>query len=269
MSGRYPASTERQPQRTPAGWPWSLHPSWLLIGLLALWQALAVGLSQPLLPTPERVALTLWQHAQSGELWQHLNATLGRVAISFTLAMLLGASLGILMGMRRSWDRLLDPLLVLLLNIPALVVILLLYIWLGMGEVAAIAAVVINKVPNIVVTLREGARCLDPQLGELAQAYRVSRYRMLRELLLPQLVPYFLVAARSGLALIWKIVLVVELLGRSEGVGFQLHLAFQMFDVPVILAYSLSFILIVQLIEWCVLRPCEARQRRWREAGAV
>lgn len=244
-------------------------PALLILSILVLWQALALHLSQPSLPSPMRVLTTLWQHGVSGELFLHLGATLLRVVISFGLAMLLGTVLGIVMGMRSNLDRLLDPLLVVLLNIPALVVILLLYIWLGMGEVAAILAVVINKVPNVAVTLREGARCLDPQLRELAQVYQLSRYRQLRELLLPQLAPYLLIAARSGLALIWKIVLVVELLGRSEGVGFQLHLAFQMFDVPVILAYSLAFILIVQAIEWLLLRPCERRQLRWREADAA
>ncbi|WP_207061187.1 ABC transporter permease [Motiliproteus sp. SC1-56] len=242
-------------------------PALLMVLLAVLWQGLALRLSQPLLPTPEQVLATLWQHTLSGELSQHLGATLGRVLISFSLAMLLGTLLGMSMGIYPRANRLLDPLLVVLLNIPALVVILLLYIWLGMGEFAAIVAVVINKVPNVAVTLREGARCLDPQLTELARVYRVSGYRRLREILLPQLAPYFLIASRSGLALIWKIVLVVELLGRSDGVGFQLHLAFQMFDVPVILAYSLAFILIVQAVEWFVLRPAEQRQRRWREAG--
>ena len=82
--------------------------------------------------------------------------------------------------------------------------------------------------------------------------------------MLPQLQPYLAAAARSGLALIWKIVLVVELLGRSNGVGFQLGVYFQLFDVAGILAYALSFIAIVQLIEWGILQPLERRVGRWR-----
>ena len=249
----------------PGKWRLPLQPL-VLLGTLLVWQALAIGLQQPLLPTPERVLLTGWQQLLSGELTMHLGATLTRVLWSFTLAMLLGSLIGIAMGMRPALNRAFDPLLVTGLNIPALVVILLLYIWLGMGEVAAIMAVVINKLPNVAVTLREGARCLDPELDEMAQAYRLSRYQRLHALVLPQLAPYFLIAARSGLALIWKIVLVVELLGRSDGVGFQLHLAFQMFDVPMILAYSLAFIAIVQAIEWLLLQPLEHRLQRWRQS---
>jgi NitT/TauT family transport system permease protein len=80
----------------------------------------------------------------------------------------------------------------------------------------------------------------------------------------PQLAPFLLVATRSGLSLIWKIVLVVELLGRSDGVGFKLQLYFQLFDVPHILAYAFAFAAIVQAIEWGLLQPLERRVGRWR-----
>ena len=89
------------------------------------------------------------------------------------------------------------------------------------------------------------------------------------QLWMPQLFPYLMVATRGGLALIWKIVLVVELLGRSNGVGFQLHMAFQVFDVSAILAYSLAFIAVVQLIELAILQPLENRSSRWRQPESV
>jgi NitT/TauT family transport system permease protein len=71
-------------------------------------------------------------------------------------------------------------------------------------------------------------------------------------------------ATRSGLALVWKIILVVELLGRSNGMGYQLHLFFQLFDVASILAYSIAFITVIQALEWAVLKPLDARALRWR-----
>jgi NitT/TauT family transport system permease protein len=71
-------------------------------------------------------------------------------------------------------------------------------------------------------------------------------------------------SARSGLALIWKIVLVAELLGRSDGIGFQLNLFFQLFDVAGILAYAFAFIIVVQILEIGVLQPIERRVNRWR-----
>ena len=73
-------------------------------------------------------------------------------------------------------------------------------------------------------------------------------------------------AARAGLALIWKIVLVVEFLGRSSGVGFQIHMDFQLFDVGMVLVYALSFIAVMLAVEWLILQPLERRVRHWRSA---
>ncbi|MBJ6611357.1 MAG: ABC transporter permease [Candidatus Thiothrix moscowensis] len=236
----------------------------VLAGFLLLWQLVAWWLASRSLPTPVAVVEVLWQQLLSGELLKHLGATLARMAASFSLAMLVGVAIGILMGNRRVWNELLDVLLILALNIPALVTIILCYLWLGLGETAAVLAVALNKMPTVVVTLREGARAVDRQLLEVAQVYRLSRWQTFRNVYLPQLYPYLFAAARNGLALIWKIVLVVELLGRSNGVGFQLGNYFHFFDIKGILAYTLAFALIVLALEALLLRPLEQRLNRWR-----
>ncbi|RFF61392.1 ABC transporter permease [Stutzerimonas stutzeri] len=241
---------------------------WVALPLaLLLWAGIALVVQTPLLPTPAAVLDTFWQALQSGELPEHLLVTLRRVLIAFALAMALGTLLGVWMGRSRLANALLDPLLVLFLNLPALVTIILLYVWFGLVEAAAVLAVVVNKVPNVAVTVREGARSLDPQLEQMARVYGFGRWQRIAHVWLPQLFPYLMAATRGGLALIWKIVLVVELLGRSDGIGFQLHMAFQVFDVASILAYSLAFIAVVQLIELALLQPLERRASAWREAG--
>ncbi len=235
-----------------------------LIGLLILWQIAVVFADSRFLPGPDLVLAAMVQATASGELPFHLGITLWRVAASFALAMLIGVPIGILLGRKPVLDHYLDSWLVLFLNIPALVTIILAYVWFGLSEAAAIGAVAVNKIPNVAVTLREGARALDKDLLDMARAYRLGPLQTLRHVVLPQLTPYFMVAARSGLALIWKIVLVVELLGRSNGVGFQLQLFFQLFDVPSILAYTLAFVAVVQVIELAILQPLERRVTRWR-----
>ncbi len=178
--------------------------------------------------------------------------------------MSLGAAIGYLMGRNRVADRLLDPWLVVLLNLPALVVIVLAYVWAGLTEAAAIGAVALNKLPNAVVVIREGARALDPQLEEMAQAFRFSRAARFRHLVAPQLAPYFAAATRSGLSLVWKIVLVVELLGRSNGVGFEINMAFQLFDMRLLLAYALPFVALMLGVETLLVQPLERNVARWR-----
>jgi NitT/TauT family transport system permease protein len=231
---------------------------------LLAWQIAATLANSRLLPTVTSVLRAMIQQTSSGALPWNLAITLGRVAAAFALSLLLGSALGIAMGRWRRLDLLLDNAVTVLLNLPALVVIVLLYVWFGLNELAAISAVALNKLPATVVTLREGTRALDPALAELAESFRFPRWRTLRHVILPQLGPYFFAASRSGLALIWKIVLVVELLGRSNGVGFQIQIYFQLFDVTLILAYTFAFILVVQMIEWTVLQPLEHWTTRWR-----
>ncbi|WP_316188817.1 ABC transporter permease [Bradyrhizobium sp. SZCCHNS1054] len=235
---------------------------------LATWWIAAALAGSAKLPPPAAVLRVVRQEAESGALFLHLGATLARVGLAFTLAMAVGSVLGYLMGRHRLADRLGDPWLILLLNLPALVVIVLAYIWAGLTEVAAISAIAINKLPTAVVTLREGARALDPTLDEMANVFAFSRWRSFRHVLLPQLAPYIAAAARSGLSLVWKIVLVAELLGRPNGVGFEIGVAFQLFDIPLLLTYSLSFAAVVLVIETSFVQPFERRASRWRLRAA-
>ena len=235
---------------------------------LASWWVAALLVGPAKLPAPPAVLTAIITEARSGALFFNLGVTLIRVALAFTLAMTLGSAIGYWMGRVRLVNRLGDPWLILLLNLPALVVIVLAYIWAGLTEVAAIAAIAINKLPTAVVTLREGTRALDAALDEMATVFAIPRWRAFRHVILPQLAPYIAAAARSGLSLVWKIVLVAELLGRPNGVGFEIGVAFQLFDIPLLLAYSLSFAAVVLIIETALVQPFEARLSRWRPRAA-
>lgn len=234
---------------------------------MAIWSVAAFWGNDPsIFPRPMSVFGLIIQEFNSGELTRHLSATLRRVVVSFVLAMSVGIAFGIFMGRSRLVDRWFDPWLIVFLNLPALVTIVLSYLWIGLSEVAAIFAVAINKIPSVVVTIREGVRALDPKYDDMAQVFRVPLPERVRHIVLPQLAPYIASAGRTGISLIWKIVLVVEFLGRSDGIGFQIHTYFQLFDVGMVLAYSISFIAVMLLIEAIILRPWETRATRWRRA---
>jgi NitT/TauT family transport system permease protein len=235
-----------------------------LATILAIWQGAALVADPRRLPGPLPVFETIVAEAQSGALLANLAITLARVLAAFALAMSFGAALGYAMGRHRTLDRLLDPWLVVLLNLPALVVIVLAYIWAGLTEVAAIGAVALNKLPNAVVTVREGARALDPQLEDVAQAFRLSPLARFRHIVAPQLAPYIAAATRAGLSLVWKIVLIVELLGRPNGVGFEINMAFQLFDMRLLLAYALPFVALMLALETLLVQPFERSVSRWR-----
>ncbi len=235
-----------------------------LLVFVLLWQIAALALESSTLPPPLTVFGRVVEETVSLALPGHLAITLSRVVISFSAAMLIGTAIGIAMGRWHRLDVFLDGWLVLGLNIPALVTIILCYVWFGLNDWAAILAVAINKIPTVIVTVREGARAVDPRLMQVAHAYRLTRWTTFTRVYLPQLYPYLMAAARTGLSLIWKIVLVVELLGRSNGIGFQLNVFFQFFDIAGILAYTLVFATIVLLVEALLMRPLERRLTSWR-----
>jgi NitT/TauT family transport system permease protein len=239
------------------------------LALLILAWFLGAWLAGPqMLPGPTTVLSAIITEARSGELFLQLGITLARVFVAFTLAMTVGSAIGLLMGRVALVDRLGDSWLVVLLNLPALVIIVLAYLWGGLTEIAAILAVAINKLPTAIVTVREGARALDPALDEMAQVFALPRLKALRHVVIPQLGPYLAAAGRTGLSLVWKIVLIVELLGRPNGVGFEIGIAFQLFDVTRILAYALAFVVVILAIESLVVQPIERRAARWRPRTA-
>lgn len=236
-----------------------------LCGFVVFWTVLAWLKADPtVLPTPAAVWSIMQTEIASGALPRHMIATIWRVASAFGLAMLLGLVIGVAMGRFTVLDQWFGPWLVVFLNIPALVVIVLCYLWIGLNDVAAITAVALNKTAMVAVTIREGTRALDPKLADMAQTFRMGPVARLRHVVLPQLWPFIAASTRNGLAIIWKIVLVVEFLGRSDGIGFQIHLYFQLFEIGHVMAYALSFVIFILILEWTVIRLFEKRATQWR-----
>jgi len=241
---------------------------WAVVSLACLgliWELAAATIGSRHFPGPALVFNVLMREAQTGALWHHLSITLLRVLGAFVIAMILGGVIGLAVGSFKIADQFFDSWLTLFLNLPALVIIALCYVWFGTTEATAVAAVAISKIPNVAIQMREGARGLSKDLSEMARVYNFGPWKTLRHVVLPQLAPFWAAAARSGLALVWKIVLVVEALGgHSTGVGHQIHTAFGSYDVPVILAYALAFIVVIQIVELGFLQPLQARVNRWR-----
>jgi NitT/TauT family transport system permease protein len=239
-----------------------------LAALLALWAVVAALAHSRLLPDPLSVGAAIVADIRSGELPFQMACTLARVLAAFSVAFSLGVVAGYAMGRWKTVDRYADPWLIVLLNLPALVVIIFAYIWIGLNETAAIVAVALNKLPNVIVVTREGVRSLDAGLDDMSRAFRMKWLTRIRHVVLPQLAPYLAAVSRSSLSISWKIVLVVELIGRPNGVGFVLGSAFSLFDMTKILSYAISFVALMLAIETLLVQPLERRTNRWRRRPA-
>ena len=232
--------------------------------LIIIWQSASLLANTDVFPSVVDILKSFYEHLVHKDLIFHVAITLKRVLIAFFIAMFLGVVLGIMMGLSSKINLFFDIFLIIGLNIPALVTIIICYIWFGLTDFSAILAVIINKVPIIIVNIREGVKSMDKKYLQLALVYSLSSKDVIKNIYLPQIYPYIMATTRLTISLVWKIVLVVELLGRSDGVGFQIAMFFQDFDITSIFAYSFAFIFIVILIEKMILNPIENRVKKWR-----
>lgn len=244
-------------------------PGWAsLILLLLAWQGVASWLNTRFLPSPLTVAGQIGWLAQEGHLVPDFAATLLRAALGFTIAMLLGTAIGLALGRSRLLDRMFLNWVLVGLNLPAIVIAILCYIWLGLTDTALVLAVVLNKTPLVTSNIRQGVLSFDPAYDEFARAYRLSRADVFWKIHLSQLTPYLLTSARTGLSLVWKIVLVFEVLGADIGVGFRISIFFQFFDLKGILAYTAVFVILVMALEHLIIGPLERKLLAWNAARA-
>jgi ABC-type nitrate/sulfonate/bicarbonate transport system permease component len=239
-----------------------------LAGFVLLWGVVAALAGSSDLPTPWAVAAFIVDDISHGDMLFNIGMTLWRAALSFSIAMILGCGLGFVFGRLPRMDEAFMPWVLVLMNTPVLVIAVLCFIWFRTTEASAILAVVLSKFPNNTIIIRDGVRSFDPGLDDVASIYKFSLAKRFRHILLPQAMPFVMAAARSGIGIVWKIVLVVELFGLSSGVGFEISKYFGLFAVKEIIGYSVAFSLVMLAVELLLLQPLDDYARRWRSAAS-
>lgn len=240
-----------------------------LLVLIIVWIMVSWLVRGHILPGPLATFQTLAGDLQQGEILHHLWVTLLRVVASFALAMCVGVGVGLAMGLSRRVEAFFDTWVVIAITVPGLVYIVVAYIGIGLNEVATVVAAASIVTPGILINVREGAKSIDARLVDMAKVFHCSPGRILRSVVLPQVFPYILAAARSGLGHTWKMVLFAEFMGRSNGIGFQLHAYFQMYDMRHVLSYTVLFVGVMLGIEFFIMKGLEQRVFHWRPRAAL
>jgi NitT/TauT family transport system permease protein len=231
---------------------------------LALWQLVSWWVTADVLPGPVAALGAMRTALGEGQTWSDMGDTAQRIAGAFALSLVAAVVIGVGLGSSRVLARLFGSWVTILASIPSLLIVVVVYLAVGIDDRGAIVAAALVVTPSITFNVWQGMRSLDPDLSEMARAFGVPRRVALRRVLLPQTLPFLFAAARSGLALVWKIIIFVELLGRSSGVGYRIQFWYSLFNMERVLGVALPFILIMLGIEFVVLRPLEARLFRWR-----
>ena len=240
-----------------------------IAALLALWILLSYLFPPTIIPGPVPVLGAIWENTRSGEAFVHLSRTFLRVGLGLTLAMVLGISVGIVMGLSRKGEAFLESWVTVGLTVPAIVYGMICLLWFGLNDFAATTAIGLTAFPAVGINMWQGVKSIDKKLVEMAQVFRLSRASIIRKIVLPQLVPYILASLRFALGICWKICTTVELIGLSSGVGFMLNYWFGLFSMTQVFAWTLKFLLVMLLIEHLVFKPLEKRLLGWRPAVHV
>jgi NitT/TauT family transport system permease protein len=235
-----------------------------VLTLIALWYFGAAMLPSSVMPAPHVVVKVLWAEMTAGPIWVDVAITLTRIAIAFSVALSAAVVLGFAMGLSRTAERYFDIWVVGGLTLPSLVLILTIFMIVGLNEKAAVIAAALPVIPILTINIWEGIKGVDPKLIDMSRAYHASRYRIIYSVIAPQIAPTLMASARFGLGLIWKMVLFVELLGRSDGIGYKIEFYYQMFNMSEVLAHALLFLFIMLFLEIVLLGRLERHLFRWR-----
>lgn len=234
--------------------PFSEHVlGWVLpISLLLLWEILArVGyLPVNWLPAPTIVARTIYQLGVAGDLWKHLAITVIRVATGFLLGASAGTFLGALAGYHPLARKLLDPMLQAFRSVPSIAWVPLFLLWLGIEETSKVALISVGAFFPVYLNLSVAVRHVDSKLIEIGRLYRLSSFEMVRRIILPAVLPEYIVGLRSGLGLAWMFVVAAELLGASSGLGYLMVDGQMTGRAAIIIASVFLFAVCGKLSDW-------------------
>src|SRR5476651_1871606 len=239
----------------------------LPVGLALAWEIIVwLGWSNGrLVPPPTKVFATIMELARSGELTRHIIATLTRVVAGFGLGVIAGTLFGAISGYWGLARRLLDPTVQALRAIPSIAWIPLFILWLGIFETSKIALIAVGVFFPVYLGVMGAVLSVDRKIVEVGRVFRLSGAQMVRRILLPAVLPAYVIALRSGLGLGWMFVVAAELLGASEGLGYLLVDGQQLGKPAQIVAAIVVFAVIGKTTDW-ILSAAAAPFLRWEDA---
>lgn len=249
--------------------PWlPIQALWLSGGvvlLLVAWQGSATLLGPLVLSSPSQTGFTLLEVLQHPEPLLHLGHTLERASLALSCAAALGIGLGFLAGFYAPIAALLAPLRWLLMSIPPVVMVILAMFWLGLGETMVIGVAIALLTPAIYVHTANAIRMLDPHWHELAHVYRLPWHLRFSQLYLPAIAAPLCAALLIALCSSIRIVVLAEVLGSGDGMGYLLSSARSSFATQQLFAWVALLLLVTAFLEWLILHPLQAHLTRWKK----
>jgi sulfonate transport system permease protein len=235
--------------------------------ILGIWQTVgAMNLvSSTILPTPVAIGQAFIHLIVSGELFSHLQISVFRAVLGFLLGAGLGLILGTLVGFFNRAEQTMDPTLQMLRTIPHLAVMPLFILWFGFGELSKVLLIAKGAFFPVYLNTFLGIRGVDAKLFEVARILEFNRVKLVAKLILPAAMPNILLGIRLSLGIAWLGLVVAELMGSSEGIGYMIMDARQFTQTDIVFVGIIIFALVGKLTD-SLVRYLESKLLKWRES---
>lgn len=251
--------------------PWQQFVPWLVpAGLIVTWQILSqVGLiATRVLPAPTQIVEAAIQLTLSGELVRNVGVSLYRALVGFSIGGSIGLSLGVLNGLSRPAERLLDSSLQMIRNIPHLALIPLVILWFGIGDPARIFLVALGVFFPIYINTFAGIRAIDPNLLEMGRVYGLNHKQLFWQIVLPGALPNMLIGLRYALGLMWLTLIVAETIAANSGIGYMAMNAREFMQTDVVVMSILLYALLGKLAD-AIVRSLESWWLPWHPSQHI
>lgn len=234
--------------------------------ILIIWQLAGVfGLvSKTVLPTPLDIFLAFQELIKTGELFGHLSISVFRAAAGFFIGGGLGIILGTIVGFSTRSEQYLDPSVQMLRTVPHLAVAPLFVLWFGFGETSKVLLIADGAFFPLYVNAFLGIRGVDSKLFDVARVLEFSKRKLITKLILPAALPNLLLGARLSLGVAWVSLVVAELMGSTEGIGYMIMDARQFSNTDIVFVGIIIFAFVGKFSD-SLVRLLEAKFLRWRD----
>jgi sulfonate transport system permease protein len=245
-------------ERMPASrWTWLTRPALglvLPVAAAVAWELIVrMGwASGRLAPPPSVIFATFVDLWRSGDLQRNTLVTLARVGAGFGIGVAVATVLGAAAGYSPLIRRLLDPTLQALRAIPSIAWVPLFILWLGIFEASKVTLIAVGVFFPVYLGLMGAIQSVDRKLVEVGRAFRLSDVGMVRRILLPAVLPAYVISLRSGLGLGWMFVVAAELMGASEGLGYLLSDGQELGKPAEIVAAIVAFAIVGKTTDWLI-----------------
>jgi ABC-type nitrate/sulfonate/bicarbonate transport system permease component len=238
------------------------------LSLAVLWEVAGRAMNSTLIPPLSQIGAAWWKLLSSGKLLANLSMSLTTLAIGFSLAMLFGVVLGLLMGRFRAFEHFFDLYVNALMSAPSTAFVPVFILWFGLGVESRIAVVFLFAVFVIIINTMTGVKQVDTVLVEMARSFGAREREIFFKIMLPAALPAIMAGLRLGIGRAVKGMVTGEMLLTLTGIGAMIMQYGSSFATDALFAVILT-VLMVALLTMKAVHWIDRRLTRWKAEIAV